>query len=249
MLGSLAAGRGAAHAGALSQVVKAIENKTGNDDKGDAAPKDPAGGAPREDEDDDFLYDDDDWSDTSTDGSYAVVPVAQPWEPPGPQPRVDLYLGVQDVRDSDGSVSLALRASHEWFGIGFAGTSYFEEVPHGPDGPESIRLDVWGLSGALRIVGGGAEPTELWLSGGLAGASSSEFQIFGGVVGAELDHRLGGELGIGASARLYAWQDDVRATELGVAARASVLRIGYRVLAFNVGPPLKGPELGIAVRF
>jgi hypothetical protein len=243
----------AAGAGVLGKVVNGLERATGDkpDGQGNAA-----GG--------------DSKSDTSSGSSASVSD--DPWpsrrvtEDPtaplvyyGPYPtypnagpaHIALYLGLHSVEDSDGAAAFSLRTGYGDYGISLSDTSYYERVP-GLDGrSDMLRLDVWGITGGYRIAQPGpADTTAIWLHGGLGGAhSSTDVEALGLVLGAEVMHNLSGALGIEASARLFVLQDDIRARELRAGIAASVLRVSYRVLDFNVGPALHGPEVGLAISF
>jgi hypothetical protein len=71
----------------------------------------------------------------------------------------------------------------------------------------------------------------------------------GPTVGAELEHMFTPSLRASGSARYYVLEHDMRASELRAAVGASFLSLGYRVFRFNVGPALRGPEVGVALRF
>jgi hypothetical protein len=162
---------------------------------------------------------------------------------------VRLYLGLQSVDDSNGALSVALRSSYGDLGIEIDDIRYYERIQT-PQGSDYLHLDVWTMGLAHRaMVGGPEERTAVWVKGGLAGASSDDLSIFGAMLGAELAHNLGGSVGFEASARLFAYQDRIRALELRAGAAASILRVSYRVLWFNVGPPLQGPEVGVSLSF
>ena len=124
----------------------------------------------------------------------------------------------------------------------------FLESGQAMDGSDSIYMDVWALTAAVRGYSEGG--TELWLHGGLAGTSSNNFEgLRGAVMGMKLTHALNRTLAIGGGARYFLLQEGMRARELKVAISASYLSLGYRVFGFNVGEPLHGPELGLAMSF
>lgn len=162
---------------------------------------------------------------------------------------VELYLGMASVADSDGAMRASLRASSGRFGIGIDNTRYFEQTPT-IMGPQYLHLDVWSLTGAYRAVEmGDRGNTAVWLSAGIAGQASDGLHVLGATIGAEVAHNLNSAVGLEGSARVFAMQDDIRAIELRVGVAASILRLSYRVLKFNVGPALRGPEVGVALRF
>jgi hypothetical protein len=171
---------------------------------------------------------------------------AQPWQPAQRQPmRVALSLGLQSVKDSDGATMGSLRITKGILGVGIAGTRYYEDAP---EMNGTIHMNVWSLSAMARVLRSG--DTELWVSGGVGETSSNQFErLMGPTVGAELEHTLTSSLRVGGSARYYVLEHDMRASELRAAVGASVLTLGYRVFRFNVGPALRGPELGLSLRF
>jgi hypothetical protein len=171
---------------------------------------------------------------------------AQPWQPVQRDPmRVALSLGLQSVKDSDGATMGSLRITKGILGVAIAGTRYYEDAPVMGG---VIHMNVWSLSAVARLLRSG--DTELWVSGGVGETSSNQFErIMGATVGAELEHVLTPSLRVGGSARYYALEHDMRASELRAAVSASFLSLGYRVFRFNVGPALRGPEVGLALRF
>ncbi|HTE56906.1 MAG TPA: hypothetical protein VK698_38905 [Kofleriaceae bacterium] len=172
-------------------------------------------------------------------------------EPGGPfldgPARLDLYIGGHSVVGSQGALVGDLRASKGWLGLSASGTSYFEDV-EGKRGDETVRLDLMALAVNGRVIDAG--PTEVWLDGGLAASSSTEYEtILGGVVGLRAEHHLQPNLSLVAQGRVYRLEADVSAVEGWAGVRAWFLGAGYRVLRFNVGPPLHGPEAGLAFSF
>lgn len=173
---------------------------------------------------------------------------ARPWQPVQVDPvRVALSLGVQSVKDSDGATMGSLRVTKGMLGASIAGTRYYENAP-AMDGSNTIYMNVWSLSAMARVLRSGS--TELWVSGGVGETSSNQFErMMGPTVGAELEYLLTPSLRVGGSARYYVLEHDMRASELRAAVGASFLSVGYRVFQFNVGPALRGPEVGVALRF
>ena len=169
----------------------------------------------------------------------------------GPYPSGDdtdtrIYLGIHSVEGSNGAGVASLRSTFGDNGLELDDIRYFERMTDG----DYLSMDVWSMSLAHRAVGfGRGERTSLWLKGGLAGAHSDGLGLFGAVVGAELAHNLGPSLGFETGARYFFYQDDIRAVELRAGVAASILRVSYRMLRFDVGPPLRGPEIGVALSF
>ncbi len=161
---------------------------------------------------------------------------------------VTVYFGLAAVEDSDGAMAMSLRASYGDLGLEIADTKYFERDERMPS--DYLTMDVWTLGFAYRAVAAGAdERTAIWLKGGLAGASSYGLSVLGAVGGAELAHNVSSTLGLHSSARLFAYQDGIRGVELRTGFAASIVRVSYRVLKFNVGPALRGPEVGVSLSF
>jgi hypothetical protein len=63
--------------------------------------------------------------------------------------------------------------------------------------------------------------------------------------GGRLEHRVSPRLSLSAMAGAISLANDVTALELGVFARYTIVSVGYRLVDFNVGPRLHGPELGL----
>lgn len=170
-------------------------------------------------------------------------PVAPP--PPAPDTEFRLYLGAQSVADSDGAFSLEAAAAYADFGLTVRYSSFFEAQPATDS---FLRLDVWNVVGGWRIAGDG--PVAAWIEGGLAGlATVAQVSQFGVIAGLRLERRLGGALAAAAEGRRLFLEDGVRAIDLRAALRLSILQLSYRWLDFDVGPPLRGPEIGLAFSF
>lgn len=237
---------GPAHAGgALGKVVDGMKEKSGQDDDSKRSSSD------RTRADDEKSSDSGSWSDSSdyagdgadySDGCcddevYVAYPVG------GPATDIRLDFGLHRVDDSDGALYASVRASYDQLGIILSDTAYYEQT-----GMETLDLHIWGVGGSYRL-NRQAGPTSLWISAGLAGATSDGLQLYGGFVGGDLAHRLRGAVGVEAGGRMSLYQDDIRGMELRVGVTASILRLGYRLMELNVGPPLHGPELGLALQF
>jgi len=159
------------------------------------------------------------------------------------------YFGMMSVFESDGAMRGSVRASSGNYGVGMDGTRYFEQVGSG-QGTMYLHLDVWSLNGQYRALKMGRfSQTAVWLNAGLAGQSSDGLHLLGATIGAEVAHNINSAIGLETSARVFAMQDGIRAIEVRGGVAASILRLSYRVLKFNVGPALRGPEVGVAWRF
>jgi hypothetical protein len=159
--------------------------------------------------------------------------------------RLSLSLGLQSVEGSDAAVSGAAALRLGGFGLAIEGAQYFERVA---GGDETIYMDIWSMRMAGRVLRLGAG--ELWIEGGVGGTGSSEFErISGTVIGASFVHASGREISLRGGARYYVFEHDLSATEAHADFGVSFLSVGYRVLAFGVGPALHGPGLGVRAEF
>lgn len=162
---------------------------------------------------------------------------------------IHLYLGMMSVYESDGAMRGTIRASSGNYGVALDGTRFYEEQ-RTPMAVTTVHLDVWSIRGTYRAVRtGDNHRTAVWLHAGLAGQSSDGLHLLGVAVGADVAHNINHALGVEAGARVFAMQDDIRAVEVRAGVAASILRVSYRVLKFNVGPALRGPEVGVALQF
>jgi hypothetical protein len=241
---------GVADAGPLGKVVGGMHEAADEDEDRNTGRGD-GGGAENSDRDDSSssssFAEDDCCGGSSSPGEGSWVTFHRGPPPGGTRPgTLDAYVGVQSVKDSNGSLSVELRASHGDFAIVGHDTSFWEEP--GPGAMETIRLDLWALGAGYRLVNKG--DTTIWGEASLAGVNTvPDLQVFGAALGARLEHRIAGEIGVTAGARQYLFEHGIRATELQVGLQISVLRVSYRLVDFNVGPPLSGPEVGIGISF
>lgn len=242
-----------ARAGVLGKVVDGLSDQSDNDDASSGGGGS-NGGDDSGDRRGDSSSDTSSWGTSSSGGGGGTyyyggggggyyTPL-----PPGGGGRTDLYLyvGAQSVDDSNGAVMLELRATYDGFGFGVRDNSYFEQA--GPNPEDYIRLDLWAVGAEYRAMRD--DQLQVWLIGGMGGVDTeNELSLYGAQIGVRLERRLGGEMAASASGRRFWLEDDITATELQGSIHASILRISYRVLDFNVGPPLKGPEIGVAFTF
>ncbi|HWN71098.1 MAG TPA: hypothetical protein VNM90_25820 [Haliangium sp.] len=163
--------------------------------------------------------------------------------------RVSLSLGLQSVEGSDAAVSGAAAVRMGGFALAIEGAQYFERVAGGAAGSdETIYMDIWSMRMAGRVLRLGAG--ELWIEGGMGGTGSSGFErVSGTVIGAAFVHAPGREISLRGGARYYVFEHDLQATEAHADFGVSFLSVGYRVLAFGVGPALHGPGLGVHAEF
>lgn len=242
-----------AFAGPVSQVAHGVENKSESHESHDSAPE------PRDDGDDDHRvvhHEDDDGC--SSCGATVLVSDGDTGDPDtaeqggrieleGPT-RFDAYLGAHAVVGSDGAGVLDLRLHRDFVGLSFSGTSYFEQVSDEKGRMDSVRLDMWAASLAGRLARAGG--TEVWIEGGVGATTSTEYEgIVGLQGGLRAQHELRPDLELFGRVRFYGLEHDVSAFEAWGGVRAWFLAAGYRSLQFNFGPPLHGPEAGVALSF
>ena len=239
-----------AWAGALGEVVGGLKRASDDDDddenKGSSSSSNDKSGSSSSDSDSSSWDSSSSYSGSS--GSSSTVHIGfSDWAPPPPNApgaHLYLYLGGQSVVDSNGSLTLEMRAWYEDFGLGVRQTSYFEEAH-----PRWLRLDLWAVSGHFRVLADD-DDNELWIEGGLGGLRTiDEIYLLGMQGAARVEHAFRPSISVGAEARIYVLEDKVRATEARATFRASVLYLSYRVVDFNVGPPLHGPEVGLGLAF
>lgn len=161
------------------------------------------------------------------------------------RPTVDIYGGVQRVVDSDGSITGELRVA--WSRIALLGriSGYRESAGPGQP-PTELGLAAAGVGFELT----GDRDGKVWLEGlGAALRTAPPDSLLGVAGGLRAELRLDRSLTLFGAVRRYAFASDVRATEAIAGVQAWFLRASYRVMDFNVGPALRGPELGVALRF
>jgi hypothetical protein len=178
----------------------------------------------------------------------ATGPAAASAPAPAEPVRVSLSLGLQSVTGSDAALSGTARVRMGGFALALEGAQYVERAAGSAGATDAIYMDIWSMRLAGRVLRLGAG--ELWIEGGMGGTGSSEFErVSGTVVGASLVHAPGGNVTLRGGARYYAFEHDLHATEAHADFGVSFLSVGYRVLAFGVGPALHGPALGVHAEF
>jgi hypothetical protein len=241
-----------AHAGALAAVERGIAKAAGDDGKSGSG----GSGSDRSDTSHDESKSSSSWTDWSCCSSRpgATMGYAYASEPSSVLPtsggvHSELYVGAQSVTSSDASMTLELRASYEDFGVGVRGTTFFEQAEVPMNKPAHLlRLDLWWVGGSYRLDHD--ENSSVWVELGFTGLNSDDrVSLSGGELGVRASHRLGGLIVANVGARHFELQDDVGANEVFGGLQASILQVTYRVVDFNVGPPLYGPEVGLAFSF
>jgi len=154
--------------------------------------------------------------------------------------HVDGALAVAAITGSGPAVTGRFALRFGAIALGGRGSSFLEQ-----DGNQPTRLDLWRVGGGLRIFD--FADTALWVEGAFAGVHTQpELSLLGGYVGGRLEHHATPKLTLAATLGTVALQHDVDALEISASVRIYVFTVGYRVLDFNVGPPLHGPEVGLA---
>jgi len=156
-------------------------------------------------------------------------------------------VAVQSVENSDRAAMIDVRAMHGSFGFGASTNSYSERNRLSSE-PRHIRMDLWALFGALRLIS--APNTHIDLLGGFTGARSNQFEaLLGATIGMEFVYGKPDSLSVVASGRYFALDEGIHAYEGRFGLRASYAYLGYRALKFTDAPPLRGPEAGLSLRF
>ena len=162
-----------------------------------------------------------------------------------PDANLSAFLGIQSVVGSDGAGTAEVRASFEDFGIGVAVSRYWEGATMTQG---SVHLDDLRLFGSYRLMHDG--PTSVWLDAGGAAVLALEDQtLIGATAGLRVERHVAGDIGVTFHARGSYYRHNIIGVESEVAVDLWLLRVGYRLLAFDVGPPLHGPEVGISLSF
>jgi hypothetical protein len=161
--------------------------------------------------------------------------------PARPASRAHLYAGAQMVHESDGSFSAELSFVDSRFRLDGTFTHYFENQMDGG----RITMNVPTLSFGMRLSEAAA-----WLHAGVAHVSThgdpmGGSSITGSLIGTRLEHPLSRGATLFGVAEAMWFEDDVKAYGGRVGVRLGHLQASLRVLDFNVGPALYGPELGV----
>ena len=148
------------------------------------------------------------------------------------------------------------RVSLGWLGLAASGVRFVDHVAATKGMPPSnVNLDLWTLtvSGRLwrgRLLDESGGDTELWVDGGLGATGSNTFDtLYGAAFSVRAEQPLRPQVRLVGQLRVYDLKDDVSAIEGWAGLRAWFVSVGYRAVKFNVGPPLHGPEAGLAFRF
>ena len=166
-------------------------------------------------------------------------------EKPHPAAHFEAYAGAQKVHDSDGSFTAELALVDDWLRVGGTFSRYYEAQP----GMDALTLTVPTLTLGVRIhddiVG-----SKIYLVGGVVGAKTKNDKVMdssfvGAVGGVRIETPLSSSLALVGEAQVMQFSDNVRATSVRAGVKVGPLQASLRMLDFNVGPPLWGPELGV----
>jgi hypothetical protein len=161
-------------------------------------------------------------------------------------PRHYIYLGVESPSNSDGAMTAEVRTTFGSVGISLRATRFFELVDRKLDRYE--HLDVWSLGLVWRFPPGA--PFNLSFELGATALNDTRGPDRGGVTAAlRMWQPLVGELAMMGSARLSYLTPDVTEGELIAGMQLSILQIGYRIVDFELAPPMYGPEVGVMMAF
>jgi hypothetical protein len=169
-----------------------------------------------------------------------VVPVTKPR--PRSIARFAGYAGAQKVYESDGSVSLELGVVDRHFRLDAGLTHYFEGRMDGGQ----LTMTMPTLTAGFRIdeAAGGN-----WIELGVVNARTNgdpmgDSSIYGPLVRARLEHAAGRTTLFGAAEAMF-FKHDIRAYGGRAGVRIGRVQASLRILDFNVGPALYGPEVGV----
>ncbi len=179
--------------------------------------------------------------------STSSAPTSSLVAPQRTPPYLEVSGSFQSLRDTDVSVNGQVRAGLGIAGVQFAISSFHEQAPKGTDADDA-SLQLWDLSAVFQITAGVPTRADVFLTTGLAGLSSEDRSLLG--IWAGVDARVPwGDIDLLASVGGRLLEDDVNALSTRLALGVSVFEIGYRLTAFENGPTLRGPEVGVAWRY
>ncbi len=158
--------------------------------------------------------------------------------------RLEGYVGAQKVLDSDGAFSAEVAVT-DWRLRVIAGVSqYFETLPGG----DRLTMTTPSLLLGVRIDDLGT--TRVILEGGVVHVSTQDdpmedSSFTGAIAGLTVEHPLSTQLSLVGNVHNLWFDDDVRARAARIGIRYGRVQASVRVLDFNVGPALWGPEVGV----
>lgn len=164
---------------------------------------------------------------------------------PAPAATATFYIGAQKVHDSDGSVTADIVVRDRRFQLAGSFSHYFEGLSSGG----RLTMSMPSLAGGVRIDDLG--PTSVVLEFGAVHASTKgdvmgDSSITGPIAGVRFEHAMQGNMALQVAAHGLWFPDDIRAKSLRVGMSYGHVQASLRILDFNVGPALFGPEVGLA---
>jgi hypothetical protein len=155
------------------------------------------------------------------------------------------YIGAHMVKDSDGALTADLAFVDRRFRVNGSLIRYYERQPD----DRLLKLTMGSLTGGLRIDDMGN--THVYVEAGVVHAKTQndavmDSTITGVVGGVHVEHLLSRGTRLVGDAQIMQFPDDIRATAARVGMRFGPFQASMRVLDYNVGPALYGPELGLA---
>lgn len=185
---------------------------------------------------------------TATGVTATTAAAARPGAALAGPPHLELFLGGHAPVGSNAAFVGDVRGAIGGLGLAVTGARYLEHIENKMDA-QTVSLDLVTVSMTGRAVR--ADATELWVEVGVGVTDSNLYApMFGGQAGLRAEHAISPQLAIMARGRYIGFDEgDVSAIELGGSVRAGVIAVGYRSLKFNVGPPIHGPDVGVAVGF
>lgn len=172
-----------------------------------------------------------------------VVRKLRPPKRNGGVARIDVFLGAQKVFESDGSFTAGLAVEDRWFRLAGSVTRYHE----GHMGP-ALTMTMPSLTAGIRIDDHRG-PTRAFLEGGVVVAKTQhdpmvDSSITGPIAGVHVEHSVGPGSVIGDAHAMW-FEAGVQAYAGRIGVRIRHVELALRVLDFNVGPALYGPEVGL----
>jgi hypothetical protein len=163
---------------------------------------------------------------------------------PTPAARFEGYVGVQKVHDSDESFTAELAITDRWARIGGAVTRFYEQQPGG----QNLTMTMPEFTIGARVDQ--SPGNKVFLEVGVVGAKTQhdpvmDTSVVGGLAGLRFETRLAQRASLLGTVQLMLFEDNIRAAVARLGARIGPVEASLRVVDFNVGPPLYGPELGV----
>lgn len=177
-------------------------------------------------------------------GNVTMIKRRARFEPPQPAATFGFYAGAQKVHDSDGSVALELAVVDRRFRIDGTYARYFERQREAG----LLTMTMPTLTGGVRIDDMGS--TAVFLEGGVVHVRTDndvmgDSKLTGPIAGMRVEHALADKISVLGNVQQMWFDNEIRATAARVGVRYKYVQASFRVLDFNVGPPLYGPEVGV----